>query len=168
MREDNLVIMVKDLLRDADELKTAQFTGSNQIIGRKYSTSNTYDWQGTLNVPYQSEGSGWRMIKVVAKPPLDAYGNPILEKNMSLITDLITEVRTTPTGSQVHNWTAVNNNFSGIIFGSSKIDTGIGDPNSEVMNTYYFFISGSLNQQVYLKFFVISNTDIQITVTALN
>lgn len=149
--QNDIVRMVRDLLLDLDELKTAQPVGTNQIVVKKHSTSAAYDAQYTITAPFQSVGSSFKLLRITVTPTK-------LTPNNILLSEVIPELRYT-NGNRVSNWGSPSSTGYGL--------SSITDPDDLTKNTYLLFIVAPTNTIMRLKTYVVANAEVTFSVENL-
>jgi hypothetical protein len=99
--ENNIAQQLRDVLLGIDELNSAQQVGTNQIVAKPYETEDAWDYEFTVDTPFQTEGSSYKVIKITVTPEDLTPGN-------ILLSNIIPELRFT-NGNLVSSWDFVNN-----------------------------------------------------------
>lgn len=148
--DNNLVRVLRDILTDIDELKTAQQVGTNQIITKPYDSGAAYDQQVTVTAPFQSVGSSYKLMRITVIPDS-------LTPNNILLSEVIPELKYT-NGTRISNWPT---NYS-TSYGISKIN---GEDASR--NTYLLFIVAPTNTVMRVKLWITANAKVSFTLEDL-
>lgn len=142
--------MMRDILTAIDELKTSQPVGSNQLVVKPYDTGAAYDQQVTVDAPFQSAGSSFKLMRITVIPVK-------LTPNNILLSEVIPELKLT-NGTRITNWGGPSSRG----YGLSKIS---GDDFTK--NTYLLFIVAPDDTVVRLKTYVVANAEVTFTVEDL-
>lgn len=157
MRSQNdLIRAMRDILRDIDELKTAQMVGTDQIVAKPYETAAPYDLQFSITAPFQSVGSSVKAIRITVTPTDMPPGN-------ILISDIVPELRYT-NGNRVSNWDFVNNT---VILDTTYFIVNIDTENSS-RNVYLLGIIAPTNTVMRLKTHITANATVGFTLEEMN
>lgn len=149
--DNNLVKAIRDILLDIDELKTAQQVGSDQIITKPYDSGLAYDAQVTINAPFQSFGSSFKLMRITVIPT-------DLTPNNILLSEVIPELKYT-NGVRISNWPPGTGSIG---YGISKINGA--DP---TRNTYLLFMVAPTGTVERLKVWITANAKVTFTLEDL-
>lgn len=148
--ENNLVRILRNILTDIDELKTAQQVGSSQIITKPYDSGAAYDQQVTITAPFQSQGSSFKLMRITVIPDS-------LTPNNILLSEVIPELKYT-NGVRISNWPT---NYS-TSYGIDKING-----TDATRNTYLLFIVAPTNTVMRIKLWITANANVSFTLEDL-
>lgn len=155
--QNDIVRQLRDVLRDLDELKTAQFVGSNQIVAKPFEYADPYDLQFSITAPFQSVGSSVKAIKITVIP------REFPPENM-LISDIVPKLTYT-NDDRVSNWDWVNNTRANLAtsYFLAAIDNASND-----QNTYILGIIAPTNTVMRLKTYITANARVEFTLEEMN
>lgn len=159
---DDIIQRIAGLKRDLIDLKTRQFTGSNQIVMRSYETQNAYDWFSTSVIINPQAVSNAFIVKVKAADP-----------TIDLIADVIVKAATSSSGPYKQMKELIDDGLSATPSPSFGILNDFVDAtgSAELSKTYAVSLrkstAGGGTGSVYAKVQVIANTEVIIETSTL-